>query len=44
MEIKAAFFDLKREVAKKAAYSRNDKPIPDKTIQEWEDKEVEKSK
>lgn len=27
-EIKMAFMELKREVAKKAAYSRTDKPIP----------------
>jgi hypothetical protein len=29
--------DLKREVARKAAYSRTDKPIPDMRISEWED-------
>ena len=28
--------ELKREVAKKAANSRNDKPIPEKLIDEWE--------
>jgi len=43
-EIKHAFIDLKREVAKKAAFSRNDKPIPEKQIDEWEELEIEKSK
>ncbi len=43
-EIKLAFLELKREVAKKAAFSRNDKPIPEKQIQEWEDREMEKGK
>jgi len=32
--------ELKREVAKKAAFSRTDKPIPDKMIAEWEEKEI----
>lgn len=36
--------DLKREVCKKAANSRTDKPIPEKKIQEWEEKENAKSK
>jgi hypothetical protein len=36
--------DLKREVCKKAAYSRTDKPIPEKKIEEWEDRENFKSK
>lgn len=39
-----AFMDLKREVCKKAAYSRTDKPIPEKKIEEWEDRENAKSK
>jgi len=43
-EIKKAFMDLKREVCKKAAYSRTDKPIPEKKIEEWEDRENSKSK
>lgn len=29
--------DLKREVARKAAYSRTDKPIPESRISEWEE-------
>ena len=41
-EIKYAFLELKREVAKKAAFSRNDKAIPEKQIEEWESKEMEK--
>ena len=36
--------ELKREVAKKAAFSRTDKPIPDKMIEEWEEREIEKNK
>lgn len=36
--------ELKREVAKKAAFSRTDKPIPDKMIAEWEEKEIQKNK
>lgn len=36
--------ELKREVARKAAFSRNDKPIPEKQISEWEEQEIEKSK
>ena len=36
--------ELKREVAKKASYSRNDKPIPESLIEQWEEKEVEKNK
>jgi hypothetical protein len=31
--------ELKREVAKKAVFSRTDKPIPDRLIDEWESKE-----
>lgn len=29
-EIKLAFMELKREVARKAAFSRTDKPIPER--------------
>ena len=36
--------ELKREVAKKAAFSRTDKPIPERQIIEWEDIEFEKNK
>lgn len=36
--------DLKREVCKKAAYSRTDKPIPERKIEEWEERENMKSK
>ena len=36
--------ELKREVAKKAAYSRTDKGIPEKKIDDWEEKELEKNK
>lgn len=36
--------ELKREVAKKAANSRNDKPIPERQIEDWEEKEIEKDK
>ena len=36
--------ELKREVARKAAYSRTDKPIPEKMIDEWEERELEKNK
>lgn len=36
--------ELKREVAKKAAFSRTDKPIPEKQIDEWEERELEKNK
>jgi hypothetical protein len=39
-----AFIELKREVAKKAAFSRTDKAIPDKMIDEWEEKEIDKNK
>lgn len=38
-EIRAAFQDLKREVTKKAAYSRSDQPIKPTKIVEWEDQE-----
>lgn len=38
------FMELKREVARKAAYSRTDKPIPEKMIDEWEERELEKNK
>jgi hypothetical protein len=36
--------ELKREVARKAAFSRTDKPIPEKMIDEWEERELEKNK
>ena len=36
--------ELKREVSKKAAYSRTDKGIPERKIDEWEEKELEKNK
>ena len=36
--------ELKREVAKKAAFSRTDKPIPEKQIEEWENLELQKNK
>lgn len=39
-----AFIELKREVARKAAFSRTDKPIPDKMIEEWEVKEIAKNR
>lgn len=38
------FMELKREVARKAAFSRTDKPIPEKMIDEWEERELEKNK
>ena len=44
-EIKLAFLELKREVAKKAAFSRNnDKPLSDKQIEDWETREMDKAK
>ncbi|CAK88043.1 unnamed protein product (macronuclear) [Paramecium tetraurelia] len=43
-EIRQAFMDLKREVARKAAYSRTDKPIPEVRISEWEEQESAKNK
>ncbi|CAD8144747.1 unnamed protein product [Paramecium pentaurelia] len=43
-EIRQAFMDLKREVARKAAYSRTDKPIPESRISEWEEQESAKNK
>lgn len=36
-EIRGAFNDLKKEIARKAAYSRTDKPIDELKIQTWED-------
>lgn len=36
--------ELKREVARKAAFSRTDKPIPEKQIDEWEERELDKNK
>jgi uncharacterized coiled-coil DUF342 family protein len=35
-EIQVAFLELKREVARKAAYSRSDQPIKQHKIEEWE--------
>ena len=35
--------ELKREVAKKAADSRTDKPIPERKIDEWEEEELKKN-
>jgi len=43
-EIRKAFMDLKKEVCKKAAFSRTDKAIPDGLIEEWRDREDDKSK
>lgn len=43
-EIRKAFMDLKREVCRKAAYSRTDKPIHEGLVEEWEERENEKSK
>lgn len=43
-EIKATFMELKREVSRKAAFSKTDKPIPEKDITEWEELEYSKSK
>jgi len=39
-----AFIELKREVAKKSAFSRTDKAIPEKMIDDWEEKEIDKNK
>lgn len=39
-----AFIELKREVAKKAVFSRTEKPIPEKIIIEWEEKEAGRNK
>jgi hypothetical protein len=39
-----AFVELKREVAKKAVFSRTEKPIPEKIIVDWEDRESTKNK
>lgn len=36
--------ELKREVAKKAVFSRTEKPIPEKIIMEWEEREHTKNK
>lgn len=38
-EIKTTFIQLKYEVSKKAAFSKTDKPIPEKTIRDWENME-----
>lgn len=42
-EIRGAFMELKREVAKKAVFSRTDKPMNKEQIAEWEKKEKEKN-
>ena len=42
-EIRGAFMELKREVAKKAVFSRTDKPIPERMIDEWEMQEKDKN-
>jgi hypothetical protein len=39
-----AFMELKREVAKKAANSRTDKPIDPKLIEDWQIREAEKTR
>ena len=39
-EIRQAFMELKREVARKATYSRTDKPIPEQKILDWEELEM----
>ena len=36
--------ELKREVARKASFSRTDKPIPEHKILEWEEFEMQKNK
>jgi len=43
-EIKQAFIELKREVSKKAVFSRTEKPIPERTIDEWEENEGRRNK
>eukprot|EP00825_Cyclidium_porcatum_P034120 TRINITY_DN3598_c0_g1_i2.p1 TRINITY_DN3598_c0_g1~~TRINITY_DN3598_c0_g1_i2.p1 ORF type:complete len:604 (+),score=153.65 TRINITY_DN3598_c0_g1_i2:143-1954(+) len=43
-EIKTAFMELKKEVARKAQFSRNDKTISEKQIEEWEQYELDKGK
>jgi hypothetical protein len=35
---------LKREVSKKAVFSRTEKPIPERTIDEWEENEGRRNK
>lgn len=42
-EIKATFMELKREVSKKAVFSKRNKGIPETQIQEWERLENEKT-
>ena len=42
-EIRATFMELKREVSKKAVFSKRNKGIPDDQIQEWERIENEKT-
>ena len=39
-----AFIELKREVSKKAVFSRTEKPIPERTIDEWEENEGRRNK
>jgi predicted nucleic acid-binding Zn-ribbon protein len=39
-DIRTAFQELKREVAKKATYSRSELPIKQHKIEEWEDRET----
>lgn len=43
-ELRSTFLELKREVAKKAAYSKADKKISDEQIAEWERLELAKSR
>lgn len=42
-EIRATFMELKREVSKKAVFSKRNKGIPEEQIQEWERIENEKT-
>ena len=42
-EIRQTFMELKREVSRKAAFSKTDKPIGEKKITEWEELEYAKS-
>lgn len=37
-DIRSAFQDLKKEVAKKATFSRSDQPIKPSKIEEWEER------
>ena len=38
-DIRSAFKDLKKEVAKKATYSRSDQPIKQGKIDDWEQRQ-----